>query len=519
MTEIARSRLAVVGIWILIVTAIAPTLIVKIPAMEDYLDHLSRMYILTTTGTHNANPYYQVSWALYPDIAMDLIIPQLAKVMQVETAVKIFFLASQLLIISGAFALELSVKRRHEFSVFAALMTIYSMPFSFGFINFEFGTGVAMWGISSWIALSRIGKWGCQFIIHAIFSSALFLAHFFALGIYGLTIGIFELRRLLESQINAKRALTIVFILVCPVAIMLLLMLLSGATIGEGQDNVWWFSAKPIWLVLFLNGYDATLAASSFCALMVLLISGAIRRNLLCTLDGRWIAVGFLILFIAMPFKLAGSRMADIRMITAAFLILPAFASFASKQRSVGNLATVIGAVIILVNSSYVGYVWLTYQNDYQAIKASFALLREKSTILVATSPVRDNSSTILTNAPMWRAPTLAVYYANAFVSSLYTLPGTHAVRVRPEWQHLALNGRTETYEPPSLADLKSVAEGKSVPGTPHYVRNWRSDFDYVYLLGPHAPNALPNMLYEIFTSRRFTLYRVQKCFFPNLSQ
>ena len=111
----------------------------------------------------------------------------------------------------------------------------------------------------------------------------------------------------------------------------------------------------------------------------------------------------------------------------------------------------------------------------------------------------------------MWRAPTLAVYYAKAFVSSLYTVPGTHAVEVKSEWQHLDINNKTETYEPPSLAILKTIAEGGNVPSAPQYIRNWQSDFDYVYLLGPHAPNAFPNILVEIATDRRFTLYRVRK--------
>ena len=86
----------------------------EIPAMEDYLNHLGRMYILTTAGTSDANPYYQVSWALYPDLAMDLIVPQLARFMDVETAGKLFFITAQLLIVTGAIALELSVKRRHR---------------------------------------------------------------------------------------------------------------------------------------------------------------------------------------------------------------------------------------------------------------------------------------------------------------------------------------------------------------------------------------------------------------------
>ena len=437
--------------------------------MEDYLDHLSQMYILMTAGTNEANPYYHVSWALYPYIAMDVIIPLLAKFMQVETAGKIFFLTSQLLIISGAFVIELCVKRRHEFAAFSALMTLYSMPFSLGLLNFEFGTGVALWGIASWIALSRTGKWWCRFVVHAIFSSTLFLAHFFALGIYGLSIGLFELRRLFESRYNARQTLAILLILSGPVAFMIILMLWTGASFGV-NDSEWWFSWKPIWFVFFLNGYSVTLAAGSACALAVLLFYGFIKRSLALSIDGRWLAFGFLLVFLAMPFKLAGSRMADIRMITAAFLILPAFMTISPRAKSFGYFAAIVVVAIIVINSSYVGYVWISYQKDYEAVKASFTLLRQKSFVLVGASSVGENSSTILTDAPMWRAPTLAVYYAKAFVSSLYTIPGPMLL-VETKWRHLAINGKTENYIPPLLADLKTIAEGGNVPGAPQYIR------------------------------------------------
>jgi len=139
---------------LLSIAAISPTILVAIPAMEDYLDHLSRMYVLAAARTDDPNPFYQVSWALYPYLAMDVIVPLLGRATSMESAMKIFFLTSQLIVISGAIALECSVKGRHVFSGFAALLTIHSMPFSFGFVNFEFGVGIALWGIASWIALS-----------------------------------------------------------------------------------------------------------------------------------------------------------------------------------------------------------------------------------------------------------------------------------------------------------------------------------------------------------------------------
>src|SRR5262245_7751570 len=92
---------------VIVLTALSllPTLLVEIPAMADYLNHLARMYVLADAGTANANPYYEISFALYPNLAMDLIVPQLARFLDVERATRFFFFASQLLIVACAITL------------------------------------------------------------------------------------------------------------------------------------------------------------------------------------------------------------------------------------------------------------------------------------------------------------------------------------------------------------------------------------------------------------------------------
>ena len=60
--------------------------------MVDYLNHLARMYLLSQHGTPDANPYYEVAWALYPNLAMDLLVPQLARLISVENATRLFLL-------------------------------------------------------------------------------------------------------------------------------------------------------------------------------------------------------------------------------------------------------------------------------------------------------------------------------------------------------------------------------------------------------------------------------------------
>src|SRR6266404_3822278 len=134
----------------IVVVAICPVLLVALPAMMDYPFHVARMYVLTAAGTPDANPFNEVSKTLYSNLAMDLLVPPLARILGVEPASKVFLIACQLLIVSGAIALELAVKRRHEISGLAAVMLLYCVPFAWGFLNFQFGLGVALWGLAVW---------------------------------------------------------------------------------------------------------------------------------------------------------------------------------------------------------------------------------------------------------------------------------------------------------------------------------------------------------------------------------
>jgi hypothetical protein len=254
---------------LLAVFSLLPTLLVDIPAMADYLNHLARMHLLVDAGTANENPYYEISFALYPNLAMDLIVPQLARFLEVERAMRFFFFASQLLILAGAITLEWTVKRRHEMAGFAALLALPSMPFAFGFTNFEFGLGIALFGIALWIACEP-RRWPFRLAIHTLFVCALFVAHLFALGVYGLVLGLYELRRMVVSRFDAARSAATVMMLAGPVLIPLSMLYVTGGAAGS-PGNEWSFDMKPLWLALSLNGYNVSLSAGSMAALLVLL--------------------------------------------------------------------------------------------------------------------------------------------------------------------------------------------------------------------------------------------------------
>src|SRR5476651_1978227 len=161
---------------ILLGLSLCPVLLTPIPAMVDYPNHLARMYLIARDGTPDPNPFYQIVWALYPNLAMDLAIPQMARLIGVESASRLFLLLSQVLIVSGAMAIEGVVKGRIVAAGFVAVMFLYCLPFTWGFVNFEFGLGVALWGVAAMLRVQERG-WLVRFGINAIFAAGLFAAH------------------------------------------------------------------------------------------------------------------------------------------------------------------------------------------------------------------------------------------------------------------------------------------------------------------------------------------------------
>ncbi|HET9715892.1 MAG TPA: hypothetical protein VFP60_06875 [Pseudolabrys sp.] len=491
---------------VLCLAALSPSLVVEIPAMADYPNHLARMFILSREAGPHASPFYEVDWELYPNLAMDLLVPQIAKAMSVEHAMRLFLLVSQLLIITGAMALERSVKGQTSLGGFAALAFLYSLPFAWGFVNFEFGLGLALWCIAAALALQE-KRWSLRLAVHTASTLVLFMAHFFALGVYGFTIGVHELWRA-RSRADALPELGgRLLLLGAPTLLLLALMVSSGGSIG-GKGTDWLFAYKPLWLFRIMSGFSQTLSAicvvSLVAGIYLLARNGALRF----AASGPWLAVGFVLLYILMPSRLFDTSFVDLRIIVAAALIMPAFLNVKFSARE-WRLAFAIGAVLItLSNIALVLAVWLPYRAVYADMIESFGRIKKGSTVLIGHSGAgNDPPFNDLTEYPIYNAPVLAVHFADAFVPNLFTAPGKQPVKPRPNYAALDI----PYGGPVPVAILSSIAEGTAPAATPRFIRDWPREFDYLYLLGPRISNPLPKLLEEIQSSQRFVLYRVRK--------
>ncbi len=487
--------------------ALVPVLVTPIPAMVDYVNHLSRMYLLAASGTPAASPFYVTRWTLTPDLAMDLIVPRLAHWIGVEAATRAFLLVGQILVVTGAVAIELVVKRRLQISGFMALLSLWCAPFAWGFLNFEFALGLALWGIACWLALGD-RPWPQRLGVHAIAVALLFVSHLFALGLYGFTLGVHEAWRAWRRRASPADVLATIAVLSAPAAGCAALMLASGGSVGQA-GNIWKMAMKPFGVFAVLNGYNLILSTVETLAVFGLVHALWQRGALRFERSGAWMAIGFVTLYVAVPSQLLDTALVDLRVVAAALLILPAFVtiSFPSRRWRMGATGALAG--LILVNIGLTGYVWASYQGEYRAMIGSFARLGSGAHVLVGRSgreeadpPFQD-----LTEYPMFHAPTLATHYANAFVPTLFTTTGKQPLEVRPQDKRLSYS----CGGPMLTIVLRAIADGRAPAATPDFIRTWQSDFDYLYVVGAPEPNPMPGRLELLERHSRFALYRIRK--------
>jgi len=502
---ISNTWLWLVGLTVL---AILPVLLVEIPAMNDYPGHLARMYLLAAIGTPKQNPYYYFYLPfIYPNLAMDLVVPFFSRLVDVAVATKAFLILSQILVVSGAIVLEMAVKGRHEFAGFVGAAVLYSLPFAWGFLNFEFGVGLALWGLAAWFVLEK-KQLIKRFAAHLFFCICLFVSHLVAFGLYGATLFFYELWRTLQANRDWKKNAVSLLILTSPaVTIFAYFVTFSGV---DGGGAIEW-DLFPTFLSLLhgMNGFNAFLSVSNIFGLIAVPFFMCRVGCLSILPQGKWIALGLLILILILPFRLFGGDLPSLRVAIGALLIFPAFLVSVQPNQLCRFVPRLGLSFIALVNAGHIGNRWLAAQPEISALEQSFKHIERGAFVLAGHINFKDDRFDKNT-MPIMSATSLATYYSTAFVPTFSTIPGQQPLQVCPALKTLALE-RTKDYWPVAFSTLAAVAGGDVTSDTPAHVRDWIHDYDYLYLLGPPGQNPMPSRLAELTTHSSFTLYRIIK--------
>jgi len=427
---LSRNRVLIVGVALLALFSV-PIFSTVLPPLFDYPNHLARFWILAGGG----NAFYAVHWAPLPNLAGDLVVPLLARLMPLDLAGKLFLVTIFALIVGGAASLNRITSGGWRLWPLLAVAFLYNRQFLWGFVNYLFGLGVAICGAALWLRLEP-ARAGLRLLASSLIALLCFFSHIAAFGLYALIILGIELQpALAEWRIRRRTALAhrtalLAAQFVIPAAIVFLSWR-SAAEGGIGYAGLW---RKPDLLFSVLDAYNRPFDIVCFGLLLVLLGVLAWRRRL--HVAPRLMPAVALVFaaYLLLPSQLLSGSGLDHRIPVALFVLLVAASAPQFSSRKTAVIVGSAAAIVLLARLAVIETVWLDADRVYAADLAAIDALPAGAKLAVAYPGDAVNAAAI----PELHLPVLAISRRQAFVPTLFAYPAQQPIALNPPYDRLA---------------------------------------------------------------------------------
>jgi hypothetical protein len=507
---------AALFILLMAITSI-PVVLHPWPPMSDYINHLARMQVIATINTDpDLARFYEIDWQLIPNLMMDLIVPQLMRVMNIYVAGQIYTILSFVLILSGTVALHRQLFGRWSVLPLIGFPLLYNNVFLVGTMNYVFGIGLALWAMASWIWL-RERNLMLRLAMSALFILGLFFCHLFAVGVYGVGLLAFELHRLWTQLARVRHAapghsssaaagrLIFDFVISGLPFLPVLPMLMTSPTWGLRQTYTWELPGKLEGLVYIIEVYSHG-AAFFFTAAIAFAIGWATRHRALSfhAVGVGLVAIGVAV-YMALPRVVFETYMADQRLpISLAFMLI-ACVDLDLRHKIVRRGFATVLVVMLGIRVGEVENMWGSLSAGTDSFRQSVQLIDRGAKVLVAYADADGGDD--VRDLGLVHADCFAIIERSALVTTAFTVVGKQIMHARPEYR-----ARVDTVDgtPPMINELVRLARNEDAQSG-RYWRRWTADYDYLYVLfvDPNFENPDPEHLTTLFTGERFVLYRV----------
>jgi hypothetical protein len=482
------------------------------PPLTDYINHLSRMYVISAIGNDpDLARFYEIHWQVIPNLMMDLIVPLLERFTNVYVAGQIYTIGSFALILSGAVALNRQLFGRYSVLPLVAAPLLYNQVFLVGTMNYVSAIGVALWSVAAWIWL-RERPMPVRLLVSACCVITLFFCHLYAVGVYGLALLAYELRRLLlpasgtpQAKIPSMGRRAIEFVATGLPFLPVFALLMVSPTWGLRKDWLWEFDGKLDGLLYVIRLYFS-LPAIVAAVILAILATVALYFRVLKVHAFGWMLIGVgAVVYVAMPRIIFDTYMADQRLpISLAFMIV-ACGHLDIRHAFVRRAFAAVLVAVVALRICEVQAVWNDAAHTTDSFRASMRHIDRGSRILVAyDDPAADDDRW---NQALIHAACLAMIERSSLVTTAFTVVGKQILRTRADFRDIVDN---EDGTPPSVSQLLEVANHPR-RDLDAYWSDWTVDFDYVYFLftGPDHRNPDPARLATQVIGDRFALYRI----------
>jgi hypothetical protein len=411
--------------------AAVPVFSTVLPPLLDYPNHLARMHLLMQGG----DAFYAVRWAVLPNLAEDLIVPPLARLIPLDIAAKLFLVMIFALLSGGAIWLNRVASGSWRLWPLLAFLLLYNRTFLWGFLNYLFGVGVALGGAALWLVLEGKRIW-LRILSSLLVALACFFSHIAAFSFYALLIlGIEAVPAAAELLARRWPALSRRVVLAGAQFAAPLVLLFDGWRQPAGGT----ISSTAVWrkadlLFSVFDNYDRAFDIACFALFLGLIGALAwarrlgIERRLGC-------AAGIVFLtYLLLPSQILGGSGTDHRLPTALFLLLVAATAPRFPNRRIAAGVGVGAALLLIVRLGVIEHVWREADRVYSDDLVGIDELPRGARLALAHPPDLFHVSPV----PEVHLAALAIPRRGAFVPSLFAFPGQQPVALKPGFAELA---------------------------------------------------------------------------------
>ena len=450
-----RARHVVPVALILLGITLIPLVLVRIPPLVDYPNHMARMQILADGGhSHYLRQYYEIHWDILPNLAIDVLVPALARLVGIEIAGKVFIALTLCLLSGGVIALHYALHRHWSWWPLVGFLFLFNSILLWGFLNYLFGLGLAILSFAGWVAL-RHRPYRLTLPLFAGLAVLLFFSHLFALGVYVLLLSGYEFGQWWRHGSSPHRViestwLTAGLSLVLPLALLLasptfrprsdqLPLALKGMTTLSSVTFVP-FSTKVEALKGTIRTDHRMLDRLTVGLLIAIVIGGLVFRQLSISpsMTIPLTLVGLAAL--AMPTTVGAMSMVEIRTPIVFILLAVAASDWRCAQRRWAMVLALGLMALFLARVGYVSFRWQEADHHYAQFLRALQQLPEGTRLFSAiklgsTNPVDISETRQPESVPMANLSCWAVVTRAAFVSNIFSAPSQQPIELTPPYR------------------------------------------------------------------------------------
>lgn len=488
-----------IGFITISIGLLIPLMVVEVPPILDYPNHLARMFVLSR-GLNDPilSQVYASHWTLLPNLATDSILPFMIDIMNPYLAGRIMLGMILLITFSGIVIYNKAVFGSVNYWSLAGALVCYNAVFLLGFMNFLLSSGVALWLASCWVFNREkrpLLTWGIAFLS----ATLLFFGHLMGLVFFMILIASHEADAIWNYRhqpwrriclFTIKRAVIAGSLLVVPLILYVMTSLekVSAPPITSSLTDKFWQAFYPfvnyLWKIDFMS---------------VLLVTAMVGWGFFkgyFKVPVRTFVTGFLLLgfYVMSPFFYKGTYFVDTR-----FTIMMGYMFFAGTQMELSirfkSSIKILGILLALfiTRTGVVTEVWWLYNTELADLRSVMAFVPEGSKVLL-TGVSREENAFYWSKAPLSRQisdetgtdthrAALLVIERKAFWPQIFADPTQQPLSLKEPYRKLV----EITGVVPPHTWLQGIDMNDQDKIDFPIWKNWNHYYDYVLLLNAGA--------------------------------